>query len=104
MRLALPVGIFLVTLTVAAAAVAAWVSVADAPWEGKQGNITLLCQDALDRRKAVEEALQRPVTLVSGAQVPLSSMRGSTGSLGDEVERLESDLRTINRDIQKLCE
>jgi hypothetical protein len=104
MKLVLPIGVLLVTLTVAAVAIAAWVSVADAPWEGKGGNTALLCQDALDRRQAVEEALQRPVTSVSGAQGPLSAYRGSEGLWGEEVERLESDLRAIESDIQEFCE
>jgi len=94
-----------VTLTVAVVAVAVWVSVADAPWEGKDGNTAVLCQDALERRQAVEEALQRPVRpVVGGLEIPLRTLRGSETLWGKEVERLDSDLRTIDRDIQKFCE
>ena len=103
MKLVLPVGVLLVTLTVAAVAVAAWASVADAPWEREEGSTALLCQDALERRKAVEEALQRPVTMANGVEAPLSSMR-SSAIFGDEVERLESKLTRINRDIRELCD
>ena len=102
MKAVLPIGLLLVTLTVAAAAMAAWASVADAPWEGTESNTGLLCQDALERRQAVEEALQRPVTLPSGLQGPLSAMRKIETFRG-EIERLESDLGAVNRDIQNLC-
>lgn len=108
MKLVLPIGVLLGTLTIAAIAVAAWVSVTDAPWEGKDGNTALLCQDALERRKTVEEALQRSVTLPNGVQAPLRALRGSTAPAGQgwakEVERLDSDLRAIERDIEEFCE
>ena len=104
MKLVSPMGVLLMALTVAAVAVLAWVSVADAPWEGEDGNTALLCQDALERRKAVEEALQGPVTSRIGVQGPLSAYRGTEGSWGEEVERLDSELRAIERDIERFCE
>ena len=106
MKLVLPAGVLLVTLTVAAAATAAWVSVADAPWEGKEGDTALLCQDALERRQAVKEALQRRVAPrgPGSVEVPLTFYRGNENLWGKEVERLDSDLLAIERDIQKFCE
>ena len=109
MKLALPLGILLAAVTIGAGAVAVWASVADAPWEsnegsakGSEGSVTLLCEDALERRKAIEDALQMPVF---EAQVPLSSLRGSDTftTLSAEVTRLESKLRDIERDIQRFC-
>lgn len=108
MRLILPVGLLLVAVTVGAVAVAVWVSVADAPWENDQGSTNLLCQDALQRRQAVQDALQRPITIDLGSrgssQKPLSTFRGVSGPLGDEVVRLESSLLGIQRDIQSFCQ
>ncbi len=106
MRLPLAIGVLLVAVTAGAVAVAVWASVADAPWEDNEGGseiASLLCEDALERRKAVEDALQEPVL---EAQVPLSSFRAGNGyePLRDEVMRLESKLRDIERDIQQLCE
>ena len=118
MRLSLPIGVLLVTVTTGAIAVAAWASIADAPWEGTNGNpapaqvptqptsppfTSLLCQDALERRKAVEDALQRPVSPTGAAQIPLSALR-DVGRFRDEVTRLESKLRDIERDIQRFCD
>ena len=113
MRLALPIGVLLVAITAGAVAVAVWASVADAPWEdngGKddEGTASLLCEDALERRKAVEDALQKPVTLPQGQQLPLSAMRGIDpgdpfSAFSEEVARLESKLPDIERDIQRFC-
>ena len=80
------------------------------PWDGDKGNTkgsegsaTLLCEDALERRRATEDALQRPVL---ESQAPLSIFRGSDTytSLSDEVIRLESKLRDIEREIERFCE
>ena len=110
MRLALPIGVFLVAVTAGAVAVAVWASVADPPWEdnegsakGSEGSATLLCEDALERRRATEDALQKPVL---ESQVPLSAFRGNDTytALSDEVIRLESKLRDIERDIQRFCQ
>lgn len=109
MRLLLPVGV-LVAVSAGAVAVAVWASVADAPWEDSDGaegqsNVDLLCQDALERRKAVEAALQAPVVRGSG-QAPLSAYRGREPGdpFRDEITRLESKLREIERDIRRFCE
>lgn len=112
MKLALPIGVLLVAVTAGAVAVAVWASVADAPWEGNEGstngsegNATLLCEDALERRKAVEAALQAPVS-TGEVQVPLSAYRGNDTytALSAEVTRIESKLRDIERDIQRFCQ
>ncbi len=112
MRLAQSISILLVAVTAGAVAVAVWASVADAPWEGNEGrakgsegSATILCEDALERRKAVEAALQAPVSLGTG-QVPLSAYRGNDTytALSDEVTRLESKLRDVERDIQRFCQ
>ena len=105
MRLPLPIGVVLGAVTAGAVAVAVWASVADVPWENddNQGSASLLCQDALDRRKAVEDALQRPVSVREGIEGPLSAFRDLPG-LDDEVTRLESELRGIERDIDGFCE
>ncbi len=110
MRLLLPVGV-LVAVTAGAVAVAVWASVADAPWEDSDGaegqsNVDLLCQDALERRKAVEAALQAPVSPTGSGQAPLSAFRGRDHGdpFRDEITRLESNLRDIERDIQRFCE
>ncbi len=118
MRLWLPVGV-LVAVTAGAVAVALWASIADAPWEDNdnQGNASLLCEDALERRRATEVALQRPVL---EAQIPLRTFRDSPitrqrirgvdsttyedTTLMDEVARLDSELRLIESDIQRFCE
>jgi hypothetical protein len=118
MRLLLPVGV-LVAVAAGAVAVAVWASVADAPWEHDdgQGNASVLCQDALERRKAVEDALQRPVSLsrpiyrlrsteiqgTSETEGPLSAFRDDP-LFSDEVKRLESELVEIKSDIQRFCE
>ena len=124
MKLALPLGILLAAVTIGAGAVAVWASVADAPWEsnegsakGSEGSATLLCEDALERRKAVEAALQAPVSLTGAGQIPLITFRDvveerdrlgqrntSALMLRDEVIRLESKLRDIERDIQRFCQ
>lgn len=108
MKLSLAIGVLLVTVTAAAVAVAVWASVADTPWEDQddQGSASLLCQDALERRKAVEDALQRPVSSsgTRGDQIegPLSAFRDHA-FFADEIIRLESTLRAIERDIQRFC-
>ncbi len=111
MRLLFPVGV-LVAVTAGAVAVALWASVADAPWEGNEGSAKgsegsaiLLCEDALERRKAAEAALQAPVS-TGEVQVPLSAYRGNDTftALSAEVTRLESKLRDIEREIERFCE
>lgn len=124
MRLPLPIGALLVAVTAGAVAVAVWASVADAPWEGNEGSAkgsegsaTLLCEDALERRRATEDALQRPVL---EDQIPLRTFRDSPiirqrirgvdstnyedTTFMDEVARLDSELRLIESDIQRFCE
>ena len=116
MRLAMPIGILLVAVTAGAVVVAVWASVADAPWESNdsQGTASLLCEDALDRRKAVEDALQRPVSraafsgqrtelVVGQNEGPLSAFRDDP-LFSDEVGRLEIKLRNIERDIERFCQ
>lgn len=110
MRLWLPISILLVTVMAGMGVVAVWASVADAPWEGNEGSAkdnegtaSVLCEDALERRRATEDALQKPVL---ESQVPLSAFRGNDTytALSDEVIRLESKLRDIEREIERFCE
>lgn len=112
MRLLLPIAV-LVAVAAGAVAVAVWASVADAPWEdsaggakSSEGSEALLCEDALERRKAVEDAFQEPVSLpstTSPIEGPLSAFRDSP-PFSDEVTRLESELSEIEGDIQHFCE
>ena len=80
------------------------------PWDGDDGSAkdnegteSLLCEDALERRKAIEAALQAPT---GSSQAPLSAFRGQEPGdpFRDEITRLESNLRDIERDIQRFCE
>ena len=113
MKLAVPIGALLVAVTVGAVAVAVWASVASAPWEGNEGSAkdnegtaSVLCEDALERRRAAEAALQAPVSVTGSGQAPLSAFRGRDPGdpFRDEITRLESKLPDIERDIQRFCQ
>ena len=81
------------------------------PWDGDEGSVmdnegtaSVLCEDALERRMAFEDALRAPVT-ESGSQAPLSAYRGRDPGdpFRDEITRLESKLRDIESEIARFC-
>lgn len=73
---------------------------------GKDSREVLLCQDALDRRIEAESALNQPVHLATGAEIPLASfadIEGTYDILAGEAARLRSHLTDVERDIAHYC-
>ena len=82
-----------------------WPIVGEAPWE-KRPWVGPLCEDALIRRRAVEEALRREYTGRDGSY-PLRSVAGSswdvTPILVREIGRLNDELGKRNIDVFRFC-